>query len=353
MKGKNWMRKSAKHETVASVGEFGLIRGIGNYLKSTRVKSAGVVLAPGDDAAIWQPRRGTQVVISTDMLIEGIHFRHDWSSGESVGHRALAVNVSDIAAMGARPRVAVVSLGLRATTHDKWVYDFYQGAIALGVKCHFRIVGGDLVRSRGKTIVSVTVQGELPKGSAGLRRDRARPGDIVAVTGPLGLAAAGVRILTDNTIKVDGAPQMLDAHRRPTPKVLHGMLLRRAGVEAAMDLSDGLFGDLPRICEASDVTATLRYDQIPIPSAVRWNFSDWFDLGTRGGEDFELLFTCPPDTFERVIALFKRWKLPLPCQIGTLAAAKASGPALRLKGDDLRTADVELGAYDHFQPAAV
>jgi thiamine-monophosphate kinase len=347
------MRSGADHKTVATVGEFGLIKGISNHLRSSRVKSASVVLSTGDDAAIWQPRSGTQVVISTDMLIEGIHFRHDWSSGESVGHRALAVNVSDIAAMGARPRVAVVSLGLRATTHDKWVYDFYKGALALGHKCHFRIIGGDIVRSRGKTIISVTVHGELPRGAPGLRRDRARPGDVVAVTGPLGLAASGVRILTENSIKVDGAPQMLDAHRRPEPKVLHGMLLRRAGVEAAMDLSDGLFGDLPKVCEASDVTATLRRDQIPIPSSVRWNFTDWFDLGTRGGEDFELLFTCPPETFERVIALFRRWKLPAPIAIGTLAAAKASGPAVRIKGDDLRTNDVETGAFDHFQPAAV
>ena len=343
-------RSGTDSRTVAEVGEFGLIKGITNHLKINRVKSSGLVLPPGDDAAIWQPRPGRQVVVTTDMLIESSHFRHDWSNGESVGHRALAVNISDIAAMGARPRVALVSLGLRSATQDKWVYDFYRGANDLGNRCHFRIIGGDIVRSRNKTIISVTVIGELPKGSQGLRRDRARPGDVVAVTGPLGLAAAGVRILTENTIKVDGAPQMLDAHRRPVPKVLQGVLLRRAGVEAAMDISDGLFGDLPKICEASDVMATLRYDQIPVPTSLRWNFPhDWFEMATRGGEDFELLFSCPEDVFQKVTTLFRRFNLPAPIQIGTLAAAKAGGPAIRLKGMDLRNVDVETGAFDHFQ----
>lgn len=345
------MPVGTEQKTVSSVGEFGLIKGIGNLARASRVKSSGLVLGPGDDAAIWKPRPGRQVVISTDMLIEGNHFRHKWSSGESIGYRALAVNVSDLAAMGARPRVAVVSLGLRGTTADKWVYDFYRGGNALGKRCHLMIAGGDIVKSPDKTIVSVTILGELPAGSAGLRRDRARPGDVVAVTGPLGLAAGGVRILTDDNLRVDGAPIMLAAHRRPVPKVLQGMLLLRAGVEAAMDLSDGLFGDLPKICQASGVTATLRHDQLPIPHAVRWNFSDWFDLATRGGEDFELLFTCPPRTFERVCQLFQRWKLPMPYQIGTLAAARPDGPAVRLKRIDLRTEDVAPGAFDHFAAA--
>ena len=163
-------KKATRGETVASIGEFGLIKGITNHLKTSRVKSSGVVLAPGDDAAIWQPRAGHQVVISTDMLIEGSHFRHDWSNGESVGHRAIAVNVSDIAAMGARPRVAVVSLGLRSATRDAWVYEFYKGAMELGRKVHLRIVGGDVVRSHTKTTIAVTVMGELPRGTGTFAR---------------------------------------------------------------------------------------------------------------------------------------------------------------------------------------
>lgn len=344
--------RATESQPISRVGEFTLIQEISAQLAASQVASTGLVLGDGDDAAVWRPRPGKHAVVTTDMLIEGEHFRHDWSKGESIGHRALAVNVSDIAAMGARPRIAVVSLGLRATTRDRWVYDFYKGANALGKKCHFRIAGGDTVRSPDKTVVSVTVIGELPAGSTGLRRDRARPGDVIAVTGPLGLAVAGVRILSDKTIRVDGAPRMLDAYRRPVPKVLHGMLLRLAGVEAAMDLSDGLFGDLPKICEASGVSATVRYDQIPIPSALRWNFDDWFEMGTRGGEDFELLFTCSPEIFERVLTLFERWKLPAPVQIGTLAAASGDGPAIRMRGLDLRLVDIDPGAFDHFQAAA-
>ncbi|MDQ3548363.1 MAG: thiamine-phosphate kinase [Chloroflexota bacterium] len=333
---------------VSSVGEFKLIDGISKLLASSRVRSSGLALGVGDDTAIWQPRPGRAVTITTDTLVESVHFRRDWSDAQQIGHRALAVNLSDLAAMGSRPRTAVISLGLRGSEQDRWVYDVYRGMLALAQRWHVRIAGGDIVHSPKALTIGVTAHGELRSPEHALRRDRAHAGDIIAVTGPLGLAAAGVRLLSEGRSGIDGAPAMLTAHRLPQPRVLHGMLLARAGVHCAMDLSDGLFGDLPKILHASAVSARVEMDKLPIPSSVRWSFPDWFELGTRGGEDFELLFTAPPEAFERVTMLFRRCRLRPPIAIGTITAPGKDGPALTLRDTALRRRVIEPGAFDHF-----
>jgi len=336
---------------IAEVGEFGLIASVGNILAASRVKTSGMRLGIGDDAAIWRPRAGRSVAVSTDMLVEGVHFRRDWSDASSIGHRALAVNLSDLAAMGARPRVAVIAMSLRPDDTDRWVFDFYRGAMALGQRCGVRIIGGDFSSTPNGSTISVTVLGELISAERTLRRDAAQPGDIIAVTGPLGLAASGVRALASGRTTIDGSPTMLAAHRTPQPRILQGLLLVRAGVRAAMDLSDGLFGDLPKMCAAGNVSAEVRSDYLPIPQSVRWNFPDWFDLATRGGEDFELLFAAPPEVFERVGNLFQRWKLPRPIRIGQFQEPKADGPAIVLRKVDLSRETVAAGAFDHFAVA--
>jgi thiamine-monophosphate kinase len=333
---------------ISQVGEFKLIDGISKLLGSSRVLSSGVVLGTGDDTAIWQPRPGRAVAVTTDMLVDGVHFRTDWSDAREIGHRALAVNLSDLASMGARPRTAVISLGLRGRERDRWVYDMYRGMMALAQKAHLRISGGDIVHSPKVLTISVTALGELRSPDHALRRNEARAGDIIAVTGPIGLAAAGVRLLTDENTSADGAPVMLAAHRMPQPRVLHGILLARAGVRCAMDLSDGLFGDLPKIIEASEVSARIEMDKLPIPSSLRWNFPDWFELATRGGEDFELLFTAPPEVYERVETLFRRCRLRPPIAIGTITTTGKDGPQMMLRDTAARRKVIEPGAFDHF-----
>jgi thiamine-monophosphate kinase len=186
------------------------------------------------------------------------------------------------------------------------------------------------------TTIAVTVLGDV-RPTQVMRRDAAQPGDILAVTGPLGLAAGGVRALQAERTQLDGAP----------------VLLARAGVRAAMDLSDGLLGDLPKLCAASNVSAQLEFDQLPIPNALRWNFrDDYKDLALRGGEDFELLFSAPPDVFLRAVELCLRCRLPVPIAIGNLSAPTGEQPTITMRWTDRRREDLTPGAFDHFaQPA--
>jgi thiamine-monophosphate kinase len=337
-----------QRKPISEVGEFGLIRGISNLIRASRGRSSGVVLGPGDDAALFRPRPGHLSVLTSDMLVEGIHFRRDWSKAETVGTKALAVNVSDIAGMGGRPRVAVISLGLRTNETDRWVFELYRGALKVAEQHHFAIVGGDIVSSPEATTIAVSVYGEISPRRPPLKRDTAQAGDVIGVTGPLGLAAAGVRVLSDDNLKLEGSPRMLDAHRRPEPKVVQGILLRWAGVRCAMDLSDGLLGDLPKLCDASGLHAELVEDCLPIPHAVRWGFSDWFDLALRGGEDYELLFTCPPENFALAEMLFKRYGCPPPIRIGEMMEAREGQSQIRLLRTDRKRVDLEGGAFDHF-----
>lgn len=333
---------------VSDVGEFSLIEGIRKVIASSRVNLRQVQVGIGDDGAVWMPTPGRALAVTSDMLVEQIHFRRDWSEAAQIGHRALAVNLSDIAAMGALPRYAVVSLGLTGRETERWVYDVYRGMTALGQRWRTQIIGGDVVTSPKQTTISVTLHGEVHPSRV-LRRNAAQVGDVIAVTGPLGLAAGGVRLLTNGTARRDGSPAMLAAHRTPQPRVLHGLLLSWAGVRCAMDLSDGLLGDLPRICAASDTAALLELAKVPIPQMLRWHFTDWQDLALRGGEDFELLFTAPTDVFERVEKVFRTFRLRPPVAIGEITAPRRDKQVLTMRGYDLIRRPVASGAYDHFQ----
>ncbi|MEZ4571864.1 MAG: thiamine-phosphate kinase [Thermomicrobiales bacterium] len=339
---------SGQRKKISDVGEFGLITGISNLIRASKNNKSAVILGPGDDAALFTTRPGHTATITSDILIEGIHFRHDWSQAESIGIKSMAVNISDIASMGGRPRVAVISLGLKGDESDRWVFEFYRGALRVADQNKCAIVGGDIVASPRATVVSVTIYGEISPRKPPLLRDQARAGDVIAVTGPLGLSAAGARILSDDNLKLEGSPRMLDAHRRPEARMVQGLLLRWAGVRCAMDLSDGLLGDLPKICDASEVQALLYEEKIPVPNSVRWGFSDWFELAMRGGEDFELLFTCPQENFVLVEMLFKRWGCPPPIQIGEILEPRESRAQIQMTRSDRRKMDLDAGAWDHF-----
>jgi thiamine-monophosphate kinase len=312
------------------------------------------MLGIGDDAAVWTPTPGARAIVTTDSLIEGVHFRLDWTGWRDLGHKALAVNLSDIAAMGGRPRLAVVSLGLTGAEPVAGLLELYRGLGTLAARHGVMVAGGDVVASPDRLGLHVTVIGESwpDLGGRVLTRSGARPGDLLGVSGPLGLAAAGLRVLAAGGADVAEAGgderAWLDAHLRPEPRVAYGRLLVEAGASAAMDLSDGLFGDLAKICARSGVAARIDLEALPVPDALCRCFpDDWLDLATRGGEDYELLFALPPAALDRLHESCARESLPPPAVIGTVLPF-TGGPPIVVRRPDGREEPIAGGAFDHF-----
>lgn len=362
--------------TVRSLGEFALISRLAGVLAEVGAASAPDLLGIGDDAAIWFPTPGARNVITTDSLIEGIHFRLDWTGWRDLGHKALAVNLSDIAAMGARPRLAVISLGLTGREPVAGLLDLYRGLGTLAARHGLVVAGGDVVASPDRLGIHVTVIGESWPDTNGclLTRDTAYPGDFLAVSGPLGLSAAGLALLLETSpppppLKERGEVADSDTtpthasrltphdfvltHHRPEPRVEFGRALIAAGVRAAMDLSDGLWGDLAKICERSGVAARVEESALPVPADLKAQFPDrWLTFATRGGEDYELLFAADAAALARLRELCAERSLPSPVVIGEVLPASAGGPSIILHRADGTEQLVVSGAYDHFAPSA-
>ena len=334
--------------TVRDVGEFGLIAELAAALPDEAKAGGDLLLGIGDDAAVWTPTPGEQIVVTTDSLVETIHFRLDWTDWSALGHKALAVNLSDLAAMGAAPRVATVSLGLRGNEAVADLRALYEGLGALAARTGTRVAGGDIVRSPHGLALHVTALGETV-GRRLLRRDRARPGDVIAVSGTLGASAAGLALLAGEGHRTaSSADLLIAAHLRPEPRLALGRLLAAEGATAAMDLSDGLFGDLPKILAASGVSARIDLGRLPVAAAVRALFPDrWLDMATRGGEDYELLFTAPPARWVAVSAATAQVGATVTV-IGEIVAAEAVGPELLAQGLDGSEQAIGAGAFDHF-----
>lgn len=335
-------------ETLHEVGEFGLIAALKAVLPAAAKGGPDLIVGIGDDAAVWNPIAGESVVVTTDSLIETIHFRLDWTGWASLGHKALAVNLSDLAAMGAAPQVATVSLGLRGSEALADLQALYRGLGELAARTGTRIAGGDIVRSPTALVLHVTALGQTQAGRL-LRRDGARSGDVIAVSGTLGASAAGLALLAGEGNRAAATAEgLIAAHLRPEPRLALGHLLAELGATAAMDLSDGLFGDLPKILAASDVAGRIELSRLPVAAAVRALFPDrWVELATRGGEDYELLFTVPLAA-RAAIDLAAKAVGSTVTVIGEIVPCGPAGPRLMVTG--LNGAEVAIagGAFDHF-----
>ena len=275
---------------VAQSGELDLIRQI--RARSGNVRGAALRLGIGDDCALLRPRRGEELAITTDLSIAGRHFRLDWHPPQSVGYRALARGLSDLAAMGARPIAAFLSLGLpRELTIPRgrrpaWVESFLDGLLAVAAAHKTPLAGGDLAESP-IPIADIVLIGTVPRGKA-LLRSTARPGHILYVTGALGGAAAALAKLAE--LQPRPIPKKLEAelgpHLYPQPRIAQGLRLVRHGASAAIDISDGLSTDLTHLCEESQVAAEIDAALLPIHSTATQA------QALNGGEDYELLFTA-------------------------------------------------------------
>ena len=267
-----------------------------------------VVVGPGDDAAVIEHERGALDVLTTDAQVEGVHFDRRFMPPEAIGHRALAVNLSDLAAMGARPRAALLSLALPDDLEIDVLDGVVEGLLGLAALHGVTLIGGNVTRSPGPMMIDVTVTGTVGRRRV-LTRGGARPGDEVYVTGAIGDAAAGLAALQEHGGA--GPPELregIERFLRPEPRIRAGLLLgRNRAASACMDLSDGLADGLRQIAAASEVGIAIDAASLPISAGVRrWHDARGADpvmAAVAGGDDYELLFTVRPTRRGRLRAV--------------------------------------------------
>lgn len=321
------------------MGEFDLIAMI---RRGVRGAGPGVALGIGDDAALLRLPARAELVATTDVLIEGVHFPCG-TDASRVGWKALAVNLSDLAAMGAVPAWVLLALAL-PRADARWVRAFAKGFAALARQHRVALVGGDT--TRGPLSITVTALGLVPSGHA-LRREGARAGDAIYVSGTPGDAAAGLAIVQRRLRgAAAGASRALRARLdRPVPRVALGVALRGIA-RAAIDVSDGLVQDLGHVLRASGVGAVIEADAVPASAALRKAVADQRrrrELQLAGGDDYELLFTVPRRREFRVPGIAAKLRLPL-TRIGTITRDRA----LVVRDSDGRRVRVGRGGYEHF-----
>jgi thiamine-monophosphate kinase len=333
--------------TIASLDERALIERIRARVPHDH---PGLVTGIGDDAAILRPVRNRVEAVTTDMLVEGVHFRRDWSSPRDIGAKAVAVNVSDLGAMGAEPRVALLSLALPAGFPLADFDGLADGVNDAAREAGIAVMGGNLTRSPGPLIVDVTAFGDVHPRKV-LRRDGARPGDDVYVTGTIGAGAAGLAWLERHGVPAETHEAWPAVRRacRPASSARAGVTLSRAGASrAAIDLSDGLGDGIRRLAEASGCGMTIDAAALPIDPAARAVFemlgADVLRAALDGGDDYELLFTVPPRSRGRFRGASARLGRP-----ATRIGVVTEGTSLRLEGGP---EGLDLGAlgFDHFKP---
>ena len=290
---------------VSEQGEFELIDLLSEMANADRnsEKEAWrrLILGIGDDAAAWEGGDSVQLV-TADLLIEGVHFTLDITSREELGWRAMAANLSDIAAMGGLPGYAVVSLALPGHTEVDDVTALYRGMIALAQRFGTAIIGGD-VSSAPQLVINLTILGSAGSRERNiLTRSAAGAGEKIAVTGYLGASAAGLEVLTEN-LKFDSesTSALKEAFLKPYPRINEGGILVEQGVKAAIDISVGLISDLSHICQMSKVSARVEIYRVPVHPAVKAHFGERaVNMALSGGEDYELLFTASEGIIDKV-----------------------------------------------------
>jgi thiamine-monophosphate kinase len=326
---------------MAQPGEFELISRYFARASGRAATSTGVELGIGDDAAVLRLPEGEDLVAAVDTLVEGRHFPLQ-SQPRSIGHRALAVNLSDMAAMGAQPRWALLALTI-PTADEDWLEGFAGGLLALADRYEVVLVGGDT--TAGPLTVSVQILGSVPRGVA-LRRNGAQDGDLLVVTGFLGDAAAGLELLQRQLVAPlpEFGRELVRRFEFPTPHVKLGIAARGIA-SAAMDLSDGLAGDLPKLAEASGLSAHVDVGRLPQSAALRATVpaARARDFGLSGGDDYELLLTVSGQRYQELANCARHLGVTL-TQIGEMR--RGSGVNWSLDGREI---EVTARGYDHFR----
>ena len=318
------------------MSEFDLIKRY--FTRATPSATLGV----GDDAALLRIADGMELAVSTDMLVSGTHFLPD-ADPFLLGYKTLAVNLSDLAAMGATPRWATLALSM-PSADESWLQRFSAGFFAMADVHGVELIGGDT--TRGPLNLCVTIMGEVPRGKA-LRRSGAQAGDDIWVSGSLGVAALGLAHLQGKiTLPEDVRLSCLAALHQPHPRVALGLALRGIA-NSAIDISDGLLADLGHILESSNMDAEVRFDRLPMPPLPASCGDEMLELAKRcvlaGGDDYELCFTAPVAQREQIEMLLDRLRLPL-SRIGKIV----SGRGCKVRAADGSVMTIKESGYDHF-----
>lgn len=287
---------------LSDVGEFGLIELIKkNTINDRKTVCCGI----GDDAAVLSPTRGMLQLATADMLMEDVHFSLDTIPPWQLGYKALAVNISDIAAMGGLPRHALVSIALPEHASVFFVEQFYAGMKDLAAQYAVNIVGGDTISSPCRVVISITVLGETEPDRVIYRRG-AQVGDLIVVSGTLGDSAGGLHILRDQ-LACKEKERLLRAHLRPEPQVRLGRICSRYRVHALNDISDGLASEINEICSASDRGAKIYREKLPVSrelgALAAQTGRKVSEYALYGGEDYQLVFTADPETVRRIMEM--------------------------------------------------
>jgi thiamine-monophosphate kinase len=330
---------------VAEIGEFGLISKLAAIIDKKTDKNAAscrdLLIGIGDDTAAWKVRSVVEL-ITTDVMVEGIHFDFAYTPWRDLGWKSIAINISDIYAMGGRPQYALISLSLPGHHDVDNVLQMYQGMLDICNAYGITLAGGNM-SSAEKVTVNVTLTGTAVKDI--MIRSAANPGDLIAVFGYPGLSAAGLRTLKSETAVSASALKLFSkAHLHPAPGLDSGPNLAACGVKAAIDTSDGLLSDLGHICEASHVSAVVYAQNLPLhPLLKRYFKIDCLDLALTGGEDYQLLFTAGCETMDSVQEKFD----PAPAVIGEIADGKPG----RIRVLDAHGKEFKFShkGWDHFK----
>lgn len=326
---------------ISDIGEFALIERIKPFINQPK---DGVVVDVGDDAAVIEGT-GRPVILTTDVLVDGVHFNEKYSAA-AIGYKALAVNISDIAAMGGRPRFALISLGLSMNTDLSFIDELYLGLTECAAKYDVGVIGGNISRS-GTMFISVTLTGETSEERI-LRRGGAKVGDMVMVTGALGASAIGLMVI--NSKKVFEKKTVAEygrLHFYPPVRVREGRILVETGCTAAEDISDSFLMDLSHLCEEAGVGSTIKLDDIPVAAEVNALASklgvDPLEMALTGGEDYELLFTVSPGNEIKVTEAMRE----IGTEVTVVGRITPGGEITVLDSEGKKYRPVGDG-YDHF-----
>ena len=337
-------------ETLAEIGEFGLIDRIDKIVRRQGIQTAALNLGIGDDCASFRPRAGFEVLVTCDCIVEGRHYLPDHITPLDLGRRSMTLNISDIGAMGGTPLYALVSLGLRSETPVTYVEALYHGFLEELNPLGAVIIGGNVTKSQGGIFIDITLIGEVEKDMM-VRRSTAQAGDSILVTGYPGMSAAGLLLLCQTPSGKDLRDNpLVRAYNTPCHRAREGQAIARSGYATAMiDTSDGLLGDLGHVCQESGVGAVLFQKNLPVNEALQQIAptlgKDPYELILGDSDDYELMITCPPGHVDRIRSAVSSISDVPVSEVGCITDA-TGGVKLMLPDETQR--EIVPSGWDHF-----